>query len=184
MSRIGKKPILIPQGVQVKIEGEKITIKGPKGEISREIRPEIKVEEKEGKILISPKVEMKKINAFWGLTRALIANMVKGVVQGYEKQLEIEGLGYKAAVEGEDLVLNVGFTNPVRMKSPTGIKISVEKNIIKITGIDKETVGQFASRIKKVRAAEPYKGKGIKYVGEVIRRKTGKKAATATTATT
>lgn len=179
MSRIGKKPIEIPEGVQVKIENQRVMIKGPKGELSREIRPEIKVGVKEGKIFVLPKIETKKTKAFWGLTRSLINNMVKGVTEGYEKKLEIQGLGYKANLEGEELVLFVGFTHSVKIKPPKEIKISTQKNLITISGIDKELVGLIASKIRKVKPPEPYKGKGIRYVGEVVRRKAGKKVVTA-----
>lgn len=179
MSRIGKKPILIPQGVEVKIERNIVTIKGPKGELSREIRPEIKVETKDNQIFLSPKIESKRTKAFWGLTRALLSNMIKGVTEGYEKKLEIEGLGFRASLEGEDLVLEVGFTHPVKIKARPGIKFSVEKNIITVSGADIELVGQIASQIRKVKPPEPYKGKGIRYSGEVVRRKIGKKAVTA-----
>ncbi|PIP25105.1 MAG: 50S ribosomal protein L6 [Candidatus Nealsonbacteria bacterium CG23_combo_of_CG06-09_8_20_14_all_36_12] len=193
MSRIGKKPILIPEDVEVKIEpaqvsskfgageGQKVVVKGPKGELSQEVRPEIKVETKGGQIFISPKIETKRTSAFWGLTRALIANMIRGVTEGYEKKLEIEGLGYRAQLEGENLVLSVGFTHPVKIDCPSGIKFSIEKNVITVSGADKELVGQIASKIRKVRPPEPYKGKGIKYQGEVIRRKAGKKVVTTTT---
>jgi large subunit ribosomal protein L6 len=178
MSRVGKKPILIPEGVEVKIEGNIVRIKGLKGELSREIRPEIKVEIKEDKIFVQPFSEKswtKQTKAFWGLTRALIFNMVEGVTAGFEKKLEIQGIGFRAAVEEEELVLNVGFSHPVKIKIPQGIKISVEKNIITISGIDKELVGQIAAKIRKVKPPEPYKGKGIRYVGEQVRRKVGKK---------
>jgi len=178
MSRIGKKPILIPQDVEVKIEGQKVIIKGPKGELSREIRPEIKIETREGKIFVSSQIETKKTAAFWGLTRALLANMIGGVTEGYEKKLQIEGLGYRAILENDDLSLYVGFFHPVKIKAPPGIKFLVEKNIITISGIDKELVGQTSAVIRKVRPPEPYKGKGIKYVGEQLRKKLGKKAVT------
>jgi len=180
MSRIGKKPIEIPQGVEVKIEGNKVSIKGPKGELSREFRPEIKIEQKEGKIFFSIKIQSKNVNALWGLTRALVANSVKGVTEGYEKKLEIEGLGYKANVEGNELILYVGFTHPVKIAIPPTIKISVEKKTITVSGIDKELVGHISAEIRKVRPPEPYQGKGIRYLGEVVRRKAGKKAVTTT----
>ena len=178
MSRIGKKPIEIPQGVEVKITGQKVVIKGLKGELSLEVRPEIKVEEKEGKVFVSPQIETEKTKAFWGLTRALLQNMTKGVTEGYEKKLEMEGVGYKANLEGEDLVLNIGFSHPVKIEAPQGIKFSTDKNTITVTGIDKGLVGQTAAKIRKVRPPEPYKGKGIRYAGEQVRRKVGKKAAT------
>ena len=172
MSRIGKKPIEIPQGVEVKAEGQKVTVKGPKGELCKEVRPEIKIELKQGKIFLSG-----QHSAFLGLSRAILANMVNGVVQGYDKKLEIEGIGYKVNLEGQDLVLNVGFNHPVKIKAPDGIKFAVEKNLITVLGIDKEIVGQIAARIRAVNPPEPYKGKGIRYQGEKVRRKLGKRAA-------
>ncbi len=189
MSRVGKKPILIPEDVEVKIEGQKVIVKGSKGELQKEIRPEIKVEIKEGKIFLFPKIESKpknitsyaldkKTKALWGTSRVLLANMIKGVKEGFEKKLEIEGLGYKATLDGQDLVLSVGFSHPIKIKSPPSIKFSVEKNIITVSGVDKELVGQIAAKIKKVRPPEPYKGKGIRYVGEFIRKKAGKKVVT------
>ena len=178
MSRIGKKPIKIPEGVEVEINGDTVTIKGSKGELSQEIRPEIKVEKREGKILISPKIETKKSKAFWGLTRSLLANNIKGVTKGYQKKLVIEGLGYKAEMEGDNLLLRVGFTHPIKISPPEGIKLSVDKNIITVAGIDKGVVGQVAAKIRNVRPPEPYKGKGIKYLGEVVKRKPGKRVIT------
>jgi len=176
MSRIGKKPILIPEGVEVKIEGNIVIIKGAKGEITREIRPEIKVEIEDKKIQVSPCKETKQTKAFWGLSRALLSNMIEGVTAGFEKKLEIEGIGFKAILEGENILLHVGFTNPVKIKIPQDIKISVEKNIIIISGVNKELVGQTAAVIRKAKPPEPYKGKGIRYAGEIVRRKVGKKA--------
>jgi large subunit ribosomal protein L6 len=178
MSRIGKKPIKIPEGVEVKIEESKVTIKGPKGELSQKIRPEVKVEFKNGQILVEPKVDSKRTKAFWGLTRALLNNMVNGVQQGYEKKLEIQGIGYKANLEGDNLVLMVGFSHPVKMEIPEEVKVAVEKNIITVSGIDKELVGLVAAKIRKVKPPEPYKGKGIRYLGEQVRRKAGKKVVT------
>jgi len=182
MSRVGKKPIGIPQGVEVKIEGQMVTVRGPKGELQREVRPEIKVEVKDNKILVEARseAETKQIKSFWGLTRALIFNMVKGVTQGFERKLEIEGVGFRAAVSGEDLELFVGFTQPIKIKTPKDIKFLVEKNIITVSGPDVGKVSQVAAQIKKARPAEPYKGKGIKYLGEVIRKKVGKKVVTTT----
>ena len=179
MSRIGKKPIEIPPDVEVFIEGNKVAVKGPKGELQKEIRPEIKVEVKEGKVFVVPQKETKKSNAFWGLVRALIFNMIRGVKEGYEKKLQIEGVGYRARLEGEDLILQVGFSHPVKVGKIDGIKFSVEKNIITISGFDKELVGQVAAKIRKVRPPEPYKGKGIRYLGEEVRRKAGKKVVAA-----
>jgi len=176
MSRVGRKPISIPAGVDVKIEGQKVTIKGPKGEISRQFRPEVKIEFKEDNIFVTSGAETKEIKSIWGSTRAILANTVKGVTEGYQKKLEIEGVGYRAGLEGSDLVLHIGFSHPVKIKIPEGINFSIEKNVIIVSGIDKELVGQVSAQIRRVRPPEPYKGKGIRYSGEKIRRKLGKKA--------
>ncbi len=175
MSRIGKKPIPIPEGVEVKIEGNTLRIKGPKGELQREIRPEIKTEIKDKMIIVSPEKETKQTKALWGLMRSLLFNMIEGVTTGFEKKLEIQGIGFRAVVEGEELILYVGYTHPVKLKIPPDLKISVDKNIITVSGADKEKVSQMAAIIKRVKPPEPYKGKGIKYLGEQIRRKVGKK---------
>ena len=175
MSRIGKKPITIPDNVQVKIKGEKIVIKGPKGNLFFNISPEISVEIKDKNIIISPKYKDKKTDANWGTTRAIIANHVKGVVDGYEKKLELRGIGYKAAIQNDNLVLNVGFSHQINFKIPEQIEITVNKNIITISGIDKELVGQIAAKIRKIRKPDVYKGKGIRYLGERVRQKQGKK---------
>ena len=176
MSRVGKKPIEIPQGVDVQIEGQRVTVKGPKGELSREFRSEIEIQKLENQIVVTPKTVTNQSRALWGLTRTLIFNMIQGVFEGYEKKLEIEGVGYKAAIEGDSLALQVGFSHPVKMKTPQDMTVSVDQNVIVIGGIDKEQVGQFAAKIRKIKPPEPYKGKGIRYEGEVIRRKLGKKA--------
>ena len=180
MSRIGKKLIEIPQGVKVEITEKEIRISGPKGELKQIIHPEIKVEIKgpEGhpQIFVSPKTELsKKGRGLWGLYRALISNMVTGVSKGFEKKLEIEGIGFKANVDGENLVLNLGFTNPVKIQKIPGVNFAVEKNVIIVSGPDKERIGHIAALIRKQKKAEPYKGKGIKYQGEKVRRKEGKK---------
>lgn len=175
MSRIGKKPISIPELIDVKIEGNRVSVKGPKGELSREVASVIKVEVKDNQIFVLPKLDSKKTKALWGLTRALVANMVEGVKDGYEKKLEIEGLGFKAQLDGDSILLNVGFSHPVKIRAPQGIKFSVEKNIITVSGADKELVGQTAAVIRKTKKPEPYKGKGIRYFGEQIIRKVGKK---------
>jgi len=180
MSRIGKKPIEIPQGVTAQISDKEIVVKGPKGELKQFIHNEIKIEQKDGKILVAPKAQLsKKGRGLWGLYRALVANMVEGVSKGFEKKLEIEGVGYKAIVEPAGLSLNVGFINPVKIKKPEGITFLVEKNVITVSGISKEKVGQVSAEIRKAKKAEPYKGKGIKYQGEKIRRKEGKKVVSA-----
>jgi len=178
MSRVGKKPIQIPAGVEVKIKENIVAVKGPKGELEIKIRPEIKVEKKDNEIVVRPAKETKKTKALWGLSRALIFNMVKGVAEGYEKKLEIQGIGYKANLEGEKLVLQVGFSHPVKIEPQKGIKFSVEKNIIVVSGPDKEAVGQIAAKVKAVKKPDPYKGKGIRYLGEQIRKKSGKKVVT------
>ncbi len=178
MSRIGRKPIPIPQDVEVKIEDSKVIVKGPKGELSQEIRPEVKVEIREGNIFVSSQKSTSNTPAFWGLTRALIFNIVKGVREGFEKKLALEGIGYRARLEGKDLVLEIGFSHPVKIKTLQGIDFKVEKNIITVFGIDKQKVGDIAAQIRAIRKPEPYKGKGIHYLGEVIRRKPGKKAIT------
>ncbi len=178
MSRIGKKPITIVPGVEIRLEKDTIFVKGPKGELSQKIRPEMKVEIQEKEVSVIPvaKELTKTDKSFWGLTRTLIDNMVKGVTKGYEKKLIIEGLGYKAATEGETLVLNVGYSHQVKVKNPENIKFGVEKNIISIIGIDKNLVGQTAAKIRKIKPPEPYKGKGIRYIDETIKIKAGKKA--------
>lgn len=176
MSRIGKKPIEIPQGINVEISGTEVKVKGPKGELKQIVSPEIKVEVADGKVLVAPKTELSKKNkGLWGLYRALILNMIEGVNKGFEKKLEIEGVGFRASVAGDKLVLNLGFVNPVEIKKPDGIEFKVEKNVISVSGIDKQLVGEMAAIIRKQKKAEPYKGKGIKYQGEKIRRKEGKK---------
>ncbi len=176
MSRIGKKPIQIPEGVKAEVVADEIKVSGAKGELKRSIHPEIKVDVKDGLILVSPKTELsKKGRGLWGLYRALIANMVEGVSKGFEKKLEIEGVGFKANVEGDTLVLNLGFTNPIKIKKIEGVDFLVEKNVVTISGMSKERVGHMAALIRIQKKAEPYKGKGIKYQGEKIRRKEGKK---------
>ena len=182
MSKIGKKPIEIPKGVDIKIDNGSIFIKGPKGEFKVPVDSRIVVSINEGEARVSLKNDTtlgKEEMAIWGLTRALIVNMVKGVTDGFEKSLEFEGVGYKANVKGDGLELNLGFSHPIFVKAPEGIAFKVEKNIIKVIGINKELVGHVAAEIKSKRPPEPYRGSGIKYVGEIIRRKAGKKAATA-----
>lgn len=181
MSRIGKKSISIPENVETRIEGQKVIINGPKGELIFNLPPDIKIEIKENQLYLSPFSDItKQISALWGTARAIIAANIEGVLNGYEKKLEIEGLGYKAEVKGQDLILQVGFTHPVLIKAPEGIKFSVEKNIISVSGADKQKVHQIAAEIRKVKEPEPYKGKGIRYAGEVIKRKAGKKVVATT----
>ena len=185
MSRIGKKPILIPKNVEIKINDGEISAKGPKGELSLSWPSELSVslkesgaEGKEGKELtIGVKKKTKRSPALWGLFRSLAFNLVLGVSDGFEKKLEINGVGYRASVEGKKIILNIGFSHPVEVEAPNGIEFKVEKNIITVSGADKQLVGQTAAKIRAQRKPEPYKGKGIKYLDEVIRRKSGKKVA-------
>jgi large subunit ribosomal protein L6 len=179
MSKIGKKPILIPEGVKVEINQNKIKVEGPKGKLEKNIPSEVDVQIREGMILVSPRLKTKKNKTLWGTIRQIIYNMVEGVTKGFEKKLEIEGLGYRASLSGDELSLEVGFSHPVKIKKPEGINFSVEKNIITVSGIDKELVGQIAANIRKVRPPDPYKGKGIRYFGEAIRKKASKKAVAA-----
>jgi len=175
MSRIGKKPINLPAGVEVNINGNLVSVKGPKGELKQEIHPLVQVIKTDKELILSIKdMEDKKQNSLWGLSRTLVSNMVEGVVIGFSKQLEINGIGFKAAVTGNKLILNVGFSHQVEYQIPAGISITVDKNIITVSGIDKQMVGQISAEIRSIKKPEPYLGKGIKYVDEVIRRKAGK----------
>ena len=175
MSRIGKKPIEIPQGVEVKIDGQNVTVKGPLGEESVTVRPEIAVRVEENQIIVSRNVETKEANALFGLLRTLIANAVYGVKTGFEKKLEIVGVGYRANMEGSNLNLALGYSHPVLVVPPAGITIAVEANTkISVKGTNKQTVGDVAAEIRGKRPPEVYKGKGVKYEGEYIRRKAGK----------
>lgn len=177
MSRIGKQPVNLPNGVEVNIEAGVVKIKGPKGELSEKLHPLVSVEKKDDQLLVTVKNPAdKKQRALWGLFQRLIANLVIGVTQGFSKQLEINGIGYKAAVSGGNLVLNLGYSHPIGFRIPLGLEIKVEKNIVTIFGADKQLVGQTAAEIRALKKPEPYKGKGIKYAGEVIRRKAGKTA--------
>lgn len=178
MSKIGKQLIIIPENVEIKINQQEIKVKGPQGELSQSIPPQIKLILKEQELQVIPQEKSKNNSALWGLLRALIFNMVKGVTEGFEKKLEIEGVGYRASLQGNKLILSLGFSHPIEVVAPAGIEFKVDKNVITISGIDKQIVGQIAAKIRAYRKPEPYKGKGIHYVGEVIRRKAGKKAAT------
>lgn len=175
MSRIGKKPIIVPSGVTVSVDGSSIKVKGPKGELSREIRDEIKVEQNDGQLTLTRPDDSKENRAFHGLTRALVANMVEGVTSGYKKTLEIIGVGYRAEKKGETLVLTVGYSHQVVYPQPKGITLTAQTpTVVVIEGIDKQKVGQVAAELRAVRPPEPYKGKGIRYQGEQVRRKAGK----------
>ncbi|QSX07476.1 50S ribosomal protein L6 [Alkalibacter rhizosphaerae] len=175
MSRIGKMPVAIPAGVTITIDGSNVTVKGPKGELKRTIHGDMKVEQMDDTLVITRPSDKKEHRALHGLTRSLINNMVVGVSAGYEKRLEINGVGYRAAKQGKKLTLNLGYSHPVEMDDPEGIETEVEgNNKIIVRGIDKEKVGEHAANIRKKRQPEPYKGKGIKYANEYIRRKEGK----------
>jgi len=175
MSRIGKMPIAIPAGVTVEIaENNKVTVKGPKGTLERTLPGEMTITQNDGVITIERPNDLKKEKSLHGLTRSLLNNMVVGVSTGFEKKLEVNGVGYRAAKAGKTLTLNLGYSHPVEMTDPEGITTEVQGNVIIVKGIDKEAVGQFAADIRNKRRPEPYKGKGIKYADETIRRKVGK----------
>ena len=175
MSRIGKLPVVVPAGVEVKIgEGNLLTVKGPKGTLERKLSADMNIAMEDGQIVVTRPSDLKKHRALHGLTRTLIHNMIVGVTEGYEKTLEINGVGYRASKSGNKLTLNLGYSHPVEMEDPDGIETKVDGNKIIVSGISKEKVGQFAAEIRDKRRPEPYKGKGIKYVDEVIRRKVGK----------
>ncbi|HHX24620.1 MAG: 50S ribosomal protein L6 [Tepidanaerobacteraceae bacterium] len=178
MSRIGKMPINIPQGVEVKVENNVINVKGPKGSLSREFHEDMAIKVEDSQIIVERPTDEKRHRALHGLTRSLINNMVVGVVEGFEKKLAIEGVGYRAAKQGNKLVLTVGYSHPVEFDPPKGIEFEVPApNRISVKGIDKSIVGQIAANIRAVRKPEPYKGKGIRYENEVVRRKEGKTGA-------
>lgn len=174
MSKIGKQPVSIPQGVTVKVEKSTVNVSGPKGNISFVIRPEITVSVDEQTINVTRKAENKFSKSLHGLTRSVIANMITGVTDGHQKVLELVGVGYKAAKQGNDLVLNVGYSHPVVVIPTEGIDLDAKENKIIVSGIDKITVGEMAAKIRRVRPPEPYKGKGIRYSGEFVRKKAGK----------
>lgn len=175
MSRIGKKPVEIPSGVEVKIDGQLVTVKGPKGTESVNVREEIKVSVVDNHIILEPTNDERKTNALHGLSRTLVANAVEGVSKGFEKKLEIQGVGYRASMEGTKLNMALGYSHPVIVEPPAGITISVEKNVnITVSGSNKQMVGDVAAAIRSKRPPEVYKGKGIRYEGEYIRRKAGK----------
>ncbi|MDI3481399.1 MAG: large subunit ribosomal protein [Tepidanaerobacteraceae bacterium] len=178
MSRIGKLPVKVPQGVEVKVEGNTVTVKGPKGTISRVFHKDMKIKCEDSQIVVERPSDDNMHKALHGLTRSLIFNMVNGVTSGYEKSLTLEGVGYRAAKQGKKLVLTVGYSHPVEIEPPEGIEFEVPApNKISVKGVDKELVGQVAANIRKVREPEPYKGKGIRYENEVVRRKVGKAGA-------
>lgn len=175
MSRIGRLPITVPAGVTVTVDGRAITVEGPKGTLGRDLHPDIKVIQEEGTLLVQRPTDNKMHKQLHGLTRTLVANMVVGVTAGYRKGIEITGVGYRATKVGEKLQLNLGYSHPIEIDPPRGISFEVETPTrLAVVGIDKELVGQIAAKVRATRKPEPYKGKGVRYAGEVIRRKAGK----------
>ena len=176
MSRIGLMPVPLPKGVSVNIEGSTVQVKGPKGELVRTLNSEMQIKLEDNRLLVERPTDQRRHRALHGLTRTLVNNMVLGVSQGFTRKLEIEGVGYRAEIQGKNLVLNVGFSHPVVVEPPPGISFEVEKGtrVFSVLGADKEMVGEMAARIRRIRPPEPYKGKGIRYQGEHVRRKAGK----------
>ncbi len=176
MSRIGNKPVPIPSGVSITVDGSTVTVKGPKGELKRTFRREMRIEQSDGQLVVSRPTDAKEHRALHGLTRALLANMVQGVTQGYRRGLEIVGVGYRAEKKGKALVLSVGYSHPVQYPEPEGITLTTTSpTVVVVEGIDKQKVGQVAAEIRDFRPPEPYKGKGVRYADEVVRRKEAKK---------
>jgi large subunit ribosomal protein L6 len=177
MSRIGKQPIQLPSGVNVAISPGRVQVNGPLGELSQNVPPRMQIEQADGNLVVKRPTERGDDRALHGLTRSLLANMVEGVTKGFEKRLEIQGVGYRAALRGTDLELNVGLSHPVVVKPPQGITFEVpDATTVLVKGIDKQQVGEIAAQVRKMRPPEPYKGKGIRYEGEYVRRKVGKRA--------
>jgi large subunit ribosomal protein L6 len=178
MSRIGRKPVTVPKGVTLQVQGNTVAVKGPRGELRRSLHPEMQIALDQDQFTVARPTEEKRHKALHGLTRTLVQNMVEGVSKGFSKTLEIQGVGYKAEAKPYGVNLIVGFSHPVKYQAPKGIKISVDNNtVVKIEGADKELVGQVAAELRSVRPPEPYKGKGIRYQGEQVRRKAGKTGA-------
>ena len=176
MSRIGKKAVAIPQGVTATLDGQTVTVKGPKGQLSWTVVDEIEVKQENGELTLTPRDDSTRSRAMWGLSRTLVNNMVEGVTKGFEQTLELVGVGYRAAMKGQSLSMQLGFSHDVDIKPPEGIAFAVPKQTeVKVSGIDKQLVGEMAARIRKIRPPEPYKGKGVRYAGEQVRRKEGKK---------
>jgi len=176
MSRIGKKTVPVPAGVTVTLDGQTVTVKGPKGQLAWTIVEEIELKQDGGELTLTPRNDTTRAKAMWGLSRTLVANMVQGVTEGFEQTLELVGVGYRAALKGSDLSLALGFSHDVDIPAPSGITFAVPKQTeVKIAGIDKQLVGETAAKIRRIRPPEPYKGKGVRYAGEKVRRKEGKK---------
>ncbi len=176
MSRIGKRTVTVPAGVTVTLEGQTVTVKGPKGQLAWTVAEEIEVSQDGGELTLSKRQDTTRAQAMWGLSRTLVANMVEGVTNGYERTLELVGVGYRAAMKGQALSMQLGFSHDVDIQPPQGVSFAVPKQTeIKISGIDKQVVGEIAAQIRRIRPPEPYKGKGVRYQGETVRRKEGKK---------
>jgi large subunit ribosomal protein L6 len=176
MSRIGKKPVAVPSGVTATLEGQKVSVKGPKGQLSFTVPEEIEVSQANGELTLGIRADDQRSRAMWGLSRTLVGNMVHGVTAGYEEKLELVGVGYRAAMKGQALSMQLGFSHDVDVPPPAGITFAVPKQTeITISGIDKQAVGEIAAKIRRLRPPEPYKGKGVRYAGEKVRRKEGKK---------
>ena len=176
MSRIGKQTITIPAGVQVSFTDGTLTVKGPKGEIVRDVRDEVSLTVADNTVTVKPVAKTRLANALWGTYASHAKNMITGVTEGYKKELEVHGIGYRAGMQGKQLELRVGFSHPVLLDVPEGVQVSVKDTTITVEGFDKEVVGAFAATVRQTKKPEPYKGKGIRYVGEVVRRKQGKKS--------
>jgi large subunit ribosomal protein L6 len=174
MSRVGKLPVTVPQGVRINLQGAVLQVEGPKGKLHHELPPGLNIETADNKIIVSRAVEQKKVRALHGLTRTLIANMVCGVTQGFKKELEIVGVGYRADISGNVLNLTLGYSHPIKFPLPQGITGKVDKQVITLEGIDKELVGQTAAKVRRLREPDSYKGKGVRYLGEVVKTKVGK----------
>jgi large subunit ribosomal protein L6 len=176
MSRIGKKAIAIPSGVTVTLQGQTVTVKGPKGQLAWTVSEEIEIKQEGGELTLAPRNDTQRARGMWGLSRTLVANMVEGVTKGYEEVLELVGVGYRAALKGQALSMQLGFSHDVDIPPPAGISFAVPKQTeVRVSGIDKQLVGEVAARIRRIRPPEPYKGKGVRYAGEKVRRKEGKK---------
>lgn len=179
MSRVGKQPVVIPTNVECTLSAGEVVVKGPKGELRRTVNPLVEISVDGKTVTVSPKSQTKQARSLWGTYAAHLGNMVEGVTKGFEKKLYIEGIGYRAEVSGTTLNLALGFSHPVKLPIPKGLTVTSDKGIITVSGSDRELVGQFAATIRSKKKPEPYKGKGIRYEGEVIKRKQGKKATTA-----
>jgi large subunit ribosomal protein L6 len=177
MSRVGKKPIQIPKDVSVILEDNTLKVTGPQGSLQQVVSHPISFEIGENEVFVTPKEQIKNVSAFWGLYRALLQNMITGVTEGFTKKLRIEGVGYRVALQGQTLVLNLGYSHPIEVTAPEGITFEVEKNTISVKGINKELVGQVSANIRSTRPPEPYKGKGVRYDDEFVRIKVGKKTS-------